>query len=175
MIISASTPYILSCASCFGETIETRTICWILMSLTTIEMSRKLGRGIPPPFCGMGLGLGPHLTQSRVGWGLPPRQVPSWSIDPFGHNKHGPIFWRGLGPLFGERYGYISNTKSPELRPTSIPSGVLMHPAVCPQKKRAKNCGGGFASFFGEGAGSPSNTKSPGLRPTPVPSAYLDP
>jgi len=30
--------------------------------------------------------LGPHLTQSRMGRGLPPCQVSSWSIQPFGHN-----------------------------------------------------------------------------------------
>jgi len=30
--------------------------------------------------------LGPHLTQCGLGWGLPPHQVASWSIQPFGHN-----------------------------------------------------------------------------------------
>ena len=30
--------------------------------------------------------LGPHLTQCRLGRGLPPYQVASWSIQPFGHN-----------------------------------------------------------------------------------------
>jgi len=29
---------------------------------------------------------GPHLTQCGLGRGLPPRQVSSWSIQPFGHN-----------------------------------------------------------------------------------------
>jgi len=31
--------------------------------------------------------LGPHLTQSRLGWGLPPYEVASWCIQPFGHNN----------------------------------------------------------------------------------------
>jgi len=31
--------------------------------------------------------LGPHLTRCRLGWGLPPYQVASWSIQPFGHNS----------------------------------------------------------------------------------------
>jgi len=35
-------------------------------------------------------GLGPHLTQCRLGRGLAPYQVASWSIQPFGHNRHGP-------------------------------------------------------------------------------------
>ena len=35
--------------------------------------------------------------------------------------------------------GSVSNTKSPALRPTSIPSGILMHPAVWPQQKWAEN------------------------------------
>jgi len=30
--------------------------------------------------------LGPHLTQCRLGRGLPPYQMASWSIQPFGHN-----------------------------------------------------------------------------------------
>jgi len=38
----------------------------------------------------------------------------------------------GLRP-FLSRAGFPSNTKSPGLRPTSIPSGILMHPAVWPQ------------------------------------------
>jgi len=42
--------------------------------MATIEMGRKLGRGLRPLF---GEGLGPHLTQSRLGRGLPPHQVSS--------------------------------------------------------------------------------------------------
>jgi len=57
-----------------------------------------------------------------VGRGLPPYQVASSSIQPFGHNKHGPKIW-GLRPHCrgGGTDGSPSNTKSPGLRPTSIP------------------------------------------------------
>jgi len=34
-----------------------------------------------------------------------------------------------------------SNTKSPEPRPTSVPSGILVHPAVRPQRTLAENWG----------------------------------
>jgi len=40
---------------------------------------------------------------------------------------------RQLPPLFGEGAGSPSNTKSPGLSPTFIPSGILMHPAVWSQ------------------------------------------
>jgi len=48
----------------------------------------KIGDGAPPPFGGRG--LGPHLTQSGLGRGLPPYQVTSWSMQPFGRNRNGP-------------------------------------------------------------------------------------
>jgi len=38
-----------------------------------------------------------------------------------------------MGRKFKRRTGSPSNTKSPGLRPTSIPSGMLMHPAIWPQ------------------------------------------
>jgi len=38
------------------------------------------------PFCGKE--LGPHLVQCRLGRGIPPYQVASWSIQPFGHSRH---------------------------------------------------------------------------------------
>jgi len=38
--------------------------------------------------------LGPHLTQCCLGWGLPPCQVSSWSIQPLGHNT--PMLQTGL-------------------------------------------------------------------------------
>jgi len=33
------------------------------------------------------------------------------------------------------------NTKWPGLRPTSMPSGILVHPAVCSQRTWAENWG----------------------------------
>ena len=36
----------------------------------------------------------------------------------------------GSAPFLGRGAGFPSNTKSPELRPTSVPSTILIHPAV---------------------------------------------
>jgi len=44
-----------------------------------------------------------------------------------------PLFWVGGSP---------SNTKSPGPRPPSIPSGILVHPAVWPQQTWVENWGG---------------------------------
>ena len=84
--------------------------------------------------------LGLHLAQFGLDQGQPPCQVPSWSIQPFGHNGHRPKIGEGAGPLFGQRTaGYPSNTKSPGPMPTSILSGILIHPAIWPQQVWAKN------------------------------------
>jgi len=48
-------------------------------------------------------GLGPHLTQSRLGRGLPPYQVASLSIQPFSRNGYGPKM--GVCPLGGGELG----------------------------------------------------------------------
>ena len=56
--------------------------------LVTIDMGRKLGRRLCPHFGEEELGR--HLTQCRLSRGLPPYQVASWSMQPFGHNGHGP-------------------------------------------------------------------------------------
>jgi len=89
--------------------------------------------------------LGPHLTQCRLGWGLPPYQVASWSIQPFRHNGHGPKIGGTAVPLWRARS--LSNTAWPGLRPTSIPSGILIHRAIWPQQTWAKNWG--LCPFFG--------------------------
>jgi len=131
-------------------------------TVATIDMSRKEGRGCCAPFAGK---LGPRLTQCGLGRGLLPYQVASSSIRPFGHNRHGlKIVW-GLCPFSGGT-GSPSNTKSPVPRPTSIPSGILVHPAVWPQRTLAENWG--LCPFRGGRAGSPSNAMSPRLRPTNV-------
>jgi len=68
-------------------------------------MGRKLG--VVPFLEG---GAGPHLTQCRLGRGVPPYQVSFWSIQLFGHNRHGPKIGE-LRPLFGEEgAGSKSNT-----------------------------------------------------------------
>ena len=67
--------------------------------------------------------LGPGLTQCGLGRGLLTYQVASSSIQPFGHNRHGTKIGQGLCSFFWGGAGSPSNTKSPGLRPTSIPSG----------------------------------------------------
>ena len=69
--------------------------------LATIYTDRKVGavslfRGVE---------LGPHLTQCGLHWGLPPYQVLSWSIQPSGHNRHGPKIGGGLCPFWGGKLG----------------------------------------------------------------------
>jgi len=60
----------------------------------------------------------------------------------------------GAVPVLGGAAGSPSNTKSPGLRPTSIPSRISVHPAVWPQRTWTKNWG--LCPFRGGGARSPS-------------------
>jgi len=118
--------------------------------------------------------LVPHVAQCCLDQGPLPCQVPSLSIQPFGHNGHGPkIGW--LLPLFGEGslFPIFSHlwSQSPGPRPTSVPSGILIHPATWLQQIWAENWGYPFA---GGGVGSPSNTTWPG-RGLPACKFRLDP
>ena len=61
----------------------------------------------------------------------------SWDGRPFNHNRHGPKI-RGLWSLFGEGSGSPSNTMSPGLRHTFMPSGILIHPAFWLQQTWAE-------------------------------------
>ena len=90
-------------------------------------MGEKVGSAVPPFFGGVGElgaadvgrkfggsapfgagGLGPHLTQCGLGRGLPLYQVASCSIQPFGHNRHGPKI--GGCPFWGR--GAVSPSNS---------------------------------------------------------------
>jgi len=76
------------------------------------DKSRNLGG------CAPWGALGPHLTQCCPGQGLPSYQVQFWSIQQFGHNKHGPKIG-GLCPLFwGGGAGSPSSPMWPGPRPT---------------------------------------------------------
>ena len=55
-----------------------------------------------------------------------------------GHNRHG-LKREGLLCPFTGGLGPSLTQKSPRLRPTSIPSGISMHPALWPQHRWAKN------------------------------------
>jgi len=109
--------------------------------LPIIDMGRKVGAAMP---LSVGV-LGPHLTQHGLGRGLPLYQV-------------------------GGGAQYPSITTSPGPRSTSLPSGILIHPAVWPQQTWAENRG--WLCPFG-GAGSSSNTMCPWPRPTSMPSLLL--
>jgi len=109
--------------------------------------------------------LGPHLTQSCPGRGLPSYQVASCSIQQLGHNRYGPKI-EDCVPFLGEGSWVPSSTMWPVPRPTSILSGILIHAAVLAQETLPK-------PFAGGGPGSPSNTMWPGPRPTCVPSFIL--
>jgi len=88
--------------------------------------------------------LGPRLTQCGLGPGLLQYQVASSSIQPFDHNRHG---WKtgGCAPVGGA--ATPPNTTSPWPRFTSVPSGILTHPAVSPQQTWAKNWLGAVPLF----------------------------
>jgi len=85
----------------------------------------------------------------------------SWDGPPYGHNMGRKVVG-GCCAHFGGA-GSPSNTMSP----TSVSSGILIHPAVWPQQREAENC-----SLLGM-AGSPYNTMWPGLRPIYIPSCIL--
>ena len=57
-------------------------------TVSTIDI-RQIEQGCCAAFAGGGE-LGPHLTQCGLGRGLLLYQVASSSIQPFGHNRHGP-------------------------------------------------------------------------------------
>ena len=69
---------------------------------------------------------GPHLIQSGLDRGLPPYQVASMSIQPFGHNRHGPKIGGMLCPFLGGA-GSPCNTMWLGPRPTPVASGILIH------------------------------------------------
>ena len=57
----------------------------------------------------------------------------------------------GCAPLFGRGVaGSSCNTVWPKPRPTFVPSGILIHPAVWPQQTWAENWGGLWPPLGGE-------------------------
>jgi len=98
----------------------------------------KIGGGGCAPFWVWGAGS--YVTECGLGRCLPSYQVASRSIQPFGNNRHGPKIG-GLCPHLGTGAGSPSNTMSLGPRPTSLPSGILILPAVWPQQIWAENWG----------------------------------
>ena len=119
-----------------------------------MDIGRKLG-GLCPFRGGE---LGPHLTQCCLGWGLPPYQVVSWYIQPFGHNISGPKIG-GSAPFWGRGAGFPSSTMWPvahlHAKYHLDPSSRL---ATIDIGRKLE----GSAPFLGGGDRSPSYTKSPG-------------
>jgi len=77
-----------------------------------------------------------------------------------GHNRHAPKRGGGAVVSLSWRAGTPSNTMWPAPRSTSVPSGILIHPAVWLKIGERES-----APFLGRGAGSPRNTMSSGRRP----------
>ena len=130
-------------------------------------MGRKEG-GLLCPFCKGE--LGPRLTQSGLGWAQLPYQVGSSSIQPFGHNRHGPE--TGAAHLWGELDPHLTQPLGP--RPTSLPCAILNHQPFGRSRYVLKI--GGSAPFGGGGAGSPTPHLTQcghGPRPTCTPSFML--
>jgi len=99
--------------------------------LATKNMGRILGVCVPFVV----EQLGSHVTQCGLRRGLPSYQVASWSMQPFGHNRHGPKIG-GSAPFLGRGSwiaGSPSNTMSLRLRPTFLPSGTLIQQSIWPQ------------------------------------------
>ena len=90
----------------------------------TIDMGRKWG--VVPLFVGT-WGLCPFLggawyasNTKSPGRGLPPYQVASSSIQPFGHNRHGPKIGSLCRPFWGGRTG-------PHLTQSRLSRGLYLH------------------------------------------------
>ena len=94
----------------------------------------------------------PSITECGLGRGLLPYQVASSFIQPFGHNRHGPkIGWAWVCSFFWVSWVPIEHK-------VAIPSGILVHPAVWPQRTLVDSKIGGCAPS-GEGELCPHLTQ----------------
>ena len=127
--------------------------------LATIDVDRKVGGCCAPFFEGGGRAGCP----SHIMWlGTRPTSVPSdILIHPTVWPQYTNVTTAGMGqklrpvPLCGGT-GSPSNTMSSVPRPTSVQSGILIHPAVRPQQTWAKNWG---LCPFGKGELGPHVTQ----------------
>jgi len=108
-------------------------------------------------------GHGPHLTQSRLD------HVASQSIQPFGHNGHGPKIG-GCATLGEAELGpHLTQCRLVEAYlPTNWHLDPSSHFATMDMGRKLVGC-----VPLGRGAGSPSNTMRPGPRHTFTPSFIL--
>jgi len=134
---------------------QTKRLCIVQCSkeitITIINMGRKCREG-----------LGPHLTQSPLGWGLPPYQVASWFMQPFGHNRNGlKIGEEGSAPFYGRVEWGLHLTQSRlgwGLAPYQEASWSMQ--PFC-RNRYGPKIGWWLWPFGWGGAGSPSNTMWP--------------
>jgi len=134
--------------------------------LATIDMGRKVVGAVP---LSMGGAESPSGTLFVVAWAEAYLRT-KWHLDP--SNRLATIdIGRQVGELLcpSGGAGSRSNTMWPGPRPTSGPSGILIHPAVLPQWTWAEKWGLLWSLFMG----SSSNTMWPGPRHTSIPSGIL--
>jgi len=79
--------------------------------------------------------LNPHVTQCGLGRRLPPYQVAFDSS-----SRLAKIDMGALPPFSGGGAGSPSNAMSLGLRPTSLPSGVLIHPLATTDMVQKLRC-----------------------------------
>jgi len=119
--------------------------------------------GLLCPFGGVG-------SPSNTMWpgpGIPPCQVAFYSIQPFGHNRHGPKVGAAV-PLSGELGLHLTQCRLGR----GSPPYTKWH--LDPSGRLAKtDMGRKLGAVPLIGGGSPSNTIWPGPRPTIVPSGIL--
>ena len=139
--------------------------------LATIDMGRKEREGLLCP-CSWEE-LGPHLTQCGLGRDhlLSPHLDPSSRLATTDIGRKLEV----AVPRFSAGgAGYPSNIISPGLRPTSVPSDILIHPDVWSQQIcMGRKLGTVPLLFEGRGAGSPSNTMWLWPMPTSLPSGVF--
>ena len=120
--------------------------------------------------------MGPHLAHCGLDRGPPPCQVPSWSIQPFGNNRHGPKIGGGLCALFweGQLGPHLTQSRLGRgLPPYQVASKSIQpfgHNRYGPKIRGLCPFGRGE---LGRRLRSPPNTVWPGPRPTCMPSFIL--
>ena len=124
-----------SCTKGFLEVLSSKSRGKKYKSSAVAEMGDRGHNRHGPKRWGLGAAVplwrraGTPSNTMRPGRGLLPYKVASSSIQPFGHSRH-ELKTEGCAPFRGGGATTPSNTTSLGPRFTSVPSGILMHPAV---------------------------------------------
>jgi len=130
LVLGEMSPHLTQCGLGRGLPLYAYQVAsWSIKPCGNNRHGPKSG-GLLCQFISGGGKLGPHLTQCRLGQGLPPYKVASSSIMPFSTTDIGQKLGRDAVPLLGD--GSASNTMWRAPRPITIPSGILIHPTVWP-------------------------------------------